>query len=123
MFTPAERVCLACQKRLRVAQRRGRHVQKFDGLHLLIMRDKRCSDRGCPGYRLICRPPEELVFALKKDIFGLDVVLEIGELRLHQNLSFPEIHRRLQDRGLPIAERTVCDISSRSCDLANRREA
>ena len=123
VFTATEKVCRACRRRLRVVQRRGRHVQSFDELHLLVMRDKRCRGRDCPGYRVIYRPAEELAFALKKDIFGLDVVLEIGELRLRQSLSFREIHRRLVDRGLPIAERTVGDIFERFLALMDCRNA
>lgn len=123
VFTASEKLCRSCKKRLRVTQRRGRHVQKFDGLHLLVMRDKRCAGRDCPGRKTVYRPPEELKFALKKDIFGLDVVLEIGELRLRGDLSFPEIHKRLLDRGLSIAERTVSDIFERFLALMNCRNA
>ncbi len=123
VFTAPEEVCRACQRRLRVVQRRGRHVQRFDGLHLLVMRDKRCSGRDCPGYGVIYRPPEELTFALKKDIFGLDIVLEIGELRLRANLPFSEIHKRLLERRLVIAERTVCDIFERFLALMDCRNA
>lgn len=123
VFTAPQKLCRCCEKRLRVTQRRGRHVQKFDGLHLLVMRDKRCAGRDCPGRKVVYRPPEELKFALKKDIFGLDVVLEIGELRLRGNLSFSEIHKRLLDRGLSISERTVSDIFERFLALMNCRNA
>ena len=123
VFTAPQKMCRSCKKQLRVTQRRGRHVRRFDGLHVLVMRDKRCAGRDCPGSKVIYRPPEEFTFALKKDIFGLDVVLEIGELRLRGNLSFSEIHKRLEARGLPVAERTVCDIFERFLALMDCRNA
>jgi hypothetical protein len=112
VFTAPDGQCRVCGRELIVWYRRGRHLECLDGMHLLLMRDKRCPDERCSGHRTIFRPPEELRMALKKDVMGLDVVLEIGELRLGENLAFAEIHRRLKGR-VPIAERTVADVFER----------
>ena len=122
VFTASERKCGACGTNLQITQRRGRHVEKLDGLHFLVMRDKRCPDRDCPGHERIHRPPEELTFALKKDVVGLDVLVEVGERRLRDHRSFPEIHASLSERGVDLGERTVSDVYLRFLALVNCRE-
>lgn len=120
VFTAPEGRCRVCRRALRVTQQRGRHLERLDGLHILVMRDRRCPDRRCQGRRLVYRPPEEFRFALKKDILGLDVVREIGERRLRDDLSFAEIHALLRER-VPIAERTVADVFERFLALLRCR--
>lgn len=120
VFTAADGSCRVCRRELTVWHNRGRLLERLDGLHLLVMRDKRCPDASCLGHRTVYRPAEELRYALKRDRVGLDVVLEIGELRLREDLAFSEIHRRLKGR-VPIAERTVADIFERFLALTRCR--
>jgi hypothetical protein len=120
VFTGQDGTCDVCGRALCVTQRRGRLVERLDGLHLLIMRDTGCPRERCEGSRVVHRPPEELAFALKKDTLGLDVVVEIGERRLRDHLSFAQIHALLRDR-VPIAERTVADVFERFLALTRCR--
>jgi hypothetical protein len=48
-----------------------------------------------------------MALALPKNEFGLDVLMAIGSMRLRDDFSFPRIHGRLQERGVPIAPMTV----------------
>lgn len=120
VFTAQDGTCDVCGRALCVTQRRGRFVERLDGLHVLTMRDTGCPRENCEGRRVMYRPPEELAFALKKDTLGLDVVVEIGERRLRDHLSFAQIHVLLRDR-VPIAERTVADVFERFLALTRCR--
>jgi hypothetical protein len=120
VFTAQGGTCRTCGRALCVTQRRGRLVERFDGLHWLLMRDTGCPRENCEGPRVVHRPPEELYFALKKDTLGLDVVIEIGERRLRDHMSFAQIHAILRDR-VPIAERTVADVFERFLALTRCR--
>jgi hypothetical protein len=120
VFTAQGGTCEECGRALCVTQRRGRLVERLDGLHVLTMRDTGCPRDSCAGPRVVSRPPEELSFALKKDTLGLDVVVEIGERRLRDHLSFAQIHALLRDR-VPIAERTVADVFERFLALTRCR--
>jgi len=45
--------------------------------------------------------------------FGLDVIALIGAWRFREHRSVPEMHQRLQVRGLVITERTVTHLMHR----------
>ncbi len=123
MFTAAEGRCPACGREQQITQWRGRHVERLDGYHLLIMRDRRCPDFGCPGRAEIRRAPDEHRFALKKDICGLDVVFEIADRRLSDDVSFEEIQRRLAAKGVRLSLKTVCNAFKRFVALMSARSA
>lgn len=123
MFTAVEGRCSACDREQQITQWRGRHVERTNGYHLLIMRDRRCPDLACPGRAEIRRAPDEHRFALKKDIYGLDIVFEIAERRLVDDLSFEEIQRRLVAKGVPISLKTVCNAFKRFSALMSTRSA
>lgn len=121
MFTAPEVDCPVCGQGLSITQWRERTIERFTGLHVLTLRDRRCTTKGCAGRKIVVRPPEELSFARKKDRIGLDVLFEIGELRLQGHLSFQVIHARLEARGVTITERAVSDAFQRYLALVNCR--
>lgn len=121
VFTACEECCEVCGRGLHVTQWRGRQVERFDGLHVLTMRDKRCPDVTCAGHARVFRPTEEARFALKKDPLGLDVLFEIGERRLRDDMSFAAIHALLKSRGIDITERTVSNAFRRFLALMRCR--
>ena len=120
-FVAPEGTCAVCGSRLVIVGYRGRHVRRLDGVHLLVMRDRSCPDPSCPGSHVFSRPYEEHRFALKKDIFGLDVIFEIGERRLQDDLSFREIQALLRARGVRISERAVARALERILALIRCR--
>ena len=123
LFTAAESRCETCGRELVVSQWRGRHVEGVDGYHLLVMRDRRCPQLGCDGRSLIQRPADEHRFALKKDVYGLDVMFEIAERRLQDDLSFEVIRGRLNAKGVPISLSSTCDAFKRFVALTSCRTA
>lgn len=74
---------------------------------------RRCENAACERYHVAYRPEAEGRWALPKHEFGLDVIAWIGVLRYAEHRSVPEIHRRLRERGVAIAERTVEHLLSR----------
>lgn len=119
LFTAEDARCPACGHDAVISQWRGRQIERLDGLHILAMRDRRCPVHACPGRDTIFRPTEEHTFALKKDVHGLDIMFEIAERRLQDDLSFEEITRRLNARGVPIKERTTCELFKRFITLTS----
>lgn len=119
LFTAPEAPCPVCGHRAVISQWRGRQVERLNGHHILAMRDRRCPVRTCPGRATIFRPTEEHRFALKKDVYGLDVMFEIAERRLQDDLSFEEITRRLNARGVPISLKTTCESFKRFVALTS----
>lgn len=119
LFTADEARCPVCGHDAVISQWRGRHVERLDGFHLVAMRDRRCPVRTCSGRSTIFRPVDEHRFALKKDVYGLDVMFEIAERRLQDDLSFQEITRRLNARGVPITLKTACESFKRFVALTS----
>jgi hypothetical protein len=87
------------------------------------MRDRRCPDLACPGRAEIRRAPDEHRFALKKDIYGLDILFEIADRRLSDDLSFEEIQRRLAAKGVKTCLKTVCNLFKRFSALMDARSS
>jgi hypothetical protein len=63
------------------------------------------------------RAEEEGVWALQHGEFGLDIITVIGQLRYGEHRSIPEIHQRLVQQGVSIAQRTVTDLLERYEEL------
>ena len=104
--TASETVCETCGRELKIFEHRPRYVKRLDGLVHLVRRDKRCKDKGCPGYARIFRPLEDVRLALPRVKFGLDVVLAVGERHLKAE-SLRAIGRDLVAKGVPIAQTHV----------------
>jgi hypothetical protein len=68
-------------------------------------------------YHLPYRAEEEGAWALPHGEFGLDIITVVGQLRYGEHRSIPEIHQRLVERGVSIAQRTVTDLLERYEEL------
>jgi|GEM_PF-6870561 len=105
-YTALEEVCPDCGGKLPVYQNDKRRVQGLDHQFWLKRRDKRCGS-SCAGSRPLYRAPRDLRINLPGRIYGLDVTLHVGERHLGDGVSLARTTRQLNDRGLPIAERTT----------------
>src|SRR2546428_11280788 len=89
----------------------------FRGLVHLTLVVRRCRNAQCDLYHLPYRAEEEGAWALPHGEFGLDIITVIGQLRYGEHRSIPEIHQRLIQRGVSIAQRTVTDLLERYEEL------
>ncbi len=113
--------CLSCGRWLWVAYYRQRTVTTLTGLVRLRLQVRRCVNRACPRYRAAYRPEEESRWALPHSEVGFDVIAAVGAWRFGEHRSVPEIHQRLQQRRVPIAERTVTHLIQRYEELVALR--
>jgi len=116
-LTPLRERCVSCDQRLWVANHAQRTLLTFRGLAHLTLVVRRCRNRECAWYHLPYRAEEEGAWALPHGEFGLDIISVIGQLRSGEHRSIPEIHQRLVQRGVSIAQRTVTDLLERYDEL------
>ena len=116
-LTPLHEQCVSCGERLWVAYHARRTLMTFRGLIQLTLVVRRCRNQECALYHVPYRAEEEGAWALPHGEFGLDIITVIGQLRYGEHRSIPEIHQRLQSRGVSIAQRTVTDLLERYEEL------
>ena len=116
-LTPLSKECMNCGERLWVAYHAQRTLMTFRGLVRLTLVVRRCRNTECELYHLPYRSEEEGAWALPHGEFGLDIITVIGQLRYGEHRSIPEIHQRLVQRGVTIAQRTVTDLLERYEEL------
>jgi hypothetical protein len=116
-LAPLRTRCAQCGGPLWVAYHSRRTVTTLDGVVGLRLQVRRCVSPGCPQYHRPYRPEEELGWALPHGEFGLDVVALVGALRFREHRTVPEIHQRLREQRLGIAERTVTHLVQRYEEL------
>ena len=116
-LTPLRERCVSCDQRLWVAYHAQRTLMTFRGLIRLTLVVRRCRNPECALYHLPYRAEEEGAWALPHGEFGLDIITVIGQLRYGEHRSIPEIHQRLIQRGVSIAQRTVTDLLERYEEL------
>src|SRR6266571_9463554 len=116
-LTPRRMYCVNCEQRLWVAYHAQRTLMTFRGLVHLTLVVRRCRNRECLLYHVPYRAEEEGAWALPHGEFGLDIITVIGQLRYGEHRSIPEIHQRLVQRGVVIAQRTVTDLLERYEEL------
>jgi len=116
-LTPLHEQCVNCGERLWVAYHAQRTLMTFRGLVRLTLVVRRCRNAECELYHLPYRAEEEGAWALPHGEFGLDIITVIGQLRYGEHRSIPEIHQRLIQRGVSIAQRTVTDLLERYEEL------
>jgi hypothetical protein len=92
-----------------VAYHAQRTLMTFRGLVRLRLVVRRCRNAECALYHVPYRAEEEGAWALPHGEFGLDIITVIGQLRYGEHRSIPEIHQRLESRGVSIAPRTVTE--------------
>ena len=78
-----------------------------------------CHTPTCPQYHVRYHPEEEGRWALPHGEFGLDIIALIGSWRFVEHRSVPEMHQRLQARGLAISERAVTHLVQRYEELVS----
>ncbi len=106
-YTAAQEVCPRDDTKLWIVQHRVRTVHRLADSIEATFRDKACPRDGCAASHLRFRPPEESMLALSGSSFGLDVVTAIGAMRFRDDASFPRIHARLAEKGVPISPMAV----------------
>ena len=116
-LTPLSKECVNCGERLWVAYHAQRTLMTFRGLVRLTLVVRRCRNAECALYHVPYRAEEEGAWALPHGEFGLDIITVIGQLRYGEHRSIPEIHQRLVQRGVTIAQRTVTDLLERYEEL------
>ena len=116
-LTPRRMHCVNCEQRLWVAYHAQRTLMTFRGLVHLTLVVRRCRNQECDLYHLPYRAEEEGAWALPHGEFGLDIITVVGQLRYGEHRSIPEIHQRLVQRGVSIAQRTVTDLLERYEEL------
>jgi hypothetical protein len=116
-LTPLREHCVNCDQRLWVAYHAQRTLMTFRGLVRLRLVVRRCRNAECVLYHLPYRAEEEGAWALPHGEFGLDIITVVGQLRYGEHRSIPEIHQRLIQRGVGIAQRTVTDLLERYEEL------
>ena len=116
-LTPLSKQCVNCGEWLWVAYHAQRTLMTFRGLVRLTLVVRRCRNTECELYHLPYRSEEEGAWALPHGEFGLDIITVIGQLRYGEHRSIPEIHQRLIQRGVSIAQRTVTDLLERYEEL------
>src|SRR5436309_270720 len=116
-LTPLREQCVSCGERLWVAYHAQRTLMTFRGLVRLRLVVRRCRNAECALYHVPYRAEEEGAWALPHGEFGLDIITVIGQLRYGEHRSIPEIHQRLESRGVSIAPRTVTDLLERYEEL------
>jgi len=69
----------------------------------------RCPNPDCPHPRTVYRSALGESLSIKGSTYGLDVVVRIGHLWLHENRNRSEIHARIKDQ-VPLSERHVQNL-------------
>ncbi len=118
-LTPLRQTCEACGNRLWVAYNCRRKVVTLEGIFQLRIVICQCHTPTCPHYHVRFHPEEEGRWALPHGEFGLDVIALIGSWRFREHRSVPEMHQRLQGRGLAISERAVTHLLHRYEELVS----
>jgi hypothetical protein len=89
------------------------------GIFQLRIAISQCHTPTCARYHVRSHPEEEGHWALPHGEFGLDVIALIGTWRFREHRSVPEMHQRLQARGLVISERAVTHLMQRYEELVS----
>jgi len=99
--------CLECQSRLqRCVTISDRMIITLKQVIRLVHCGYRCPQGACPGRKVLYRSAEADALALSGFTFGLDIVLEVGHLRVSEHKTVDEIHRALSEQLAPL-EQTI----------------
>src|SRR5260370_12245714 len=99
--------CLECQSKLqRSVTISDRMIITLKQVIRLVHCGYRCPQRECPGRKVLYRSAEADALALAGFTFGLDIVLEVGHLRVSEHKTVDEIHRSLSAQLVPF-EQTI----------------
>ena len=93
---PALQACPACHEALKERYHKQRWIIQLDRHVKAVSHFLECGNPDCERRGTVYRPYQEDTLALRGYTFGLDVVVRIGELRYHNNLSITSIRSQLQ---------------------------
>jgi len=114
---PVQKACPACGTPMRLRYDNGRTLVTRAGPVRLRLKIRRCERHDCARHHRPYRPEAEGAMALPGHEFGLDVIVWVGRLRHREHRSVPEIHKRLREQGVAIAERSVTNLLDRYDEL------
>jgi hypothetical protein len=117
VLRPLRRLCPSCGGVMRIRYENRRTLVTLSGTLRLRLKIRRCEGVGCARHHRAYRPESEGALALPQHEFGLDVIALVGLLRHRDHRSVPEIHALLQEKGVPIAERSVTNLLDRYDEL------
>jgi transposase len=99
--------CLTCQSKLkRCVTITDRMIITFTQVLRVVHCGYRCPQEACEGRSILYRSREADALALSGFTFGLDIVLQVGHLRLREHQTVDEIHQHLSER-LALLEQTI----------------
>jgi hypothetical protein len=114
---PMQKACPACGTPMRLRYDNARTLVTLAGPVRLRLKIRRCERDDCARHHRPYRPEAEGAMALLGHEFGLDVIALVGRLRHREHRSVPEIHKRLREQGVAIAERSVTNLLDRYDEL------
>ena len=114
---PMQKACPACGTPMRLRYDNARTLVTLAGPVRLRLKIRRCERDDCARHHRPYRPEAEGAMALPGHEFGLDVIALVGRLRHREHRSVPEIHKRLREQGVAIAERSVSNLLDRYDEL------
>src|SRR5689334_20523289 len=117
VLRPTRQLCPDCGGPMRLRYENQRTLVLLTGAVRVRLQIRRCEREGCARYHVAYRPEAEGAIALPQHEFGLDVIALVGMLRHREHRSVPEIHQRLRERGVAIAERSVTNLLDRYDEL------
>lgn len=105
ILRPEAIYCLECQGRLqRCVTISDRMIITLKQVIRLVHCGYRCPQEQCPGRNVLYRSAEADALALPGFTFGLDIVLEVGHLRLREHKTVDEIHQYLSEQLAPLQQ-------------------
>ena len=107
---PMQKACPACGQPMRLRYDNARTLVTLAGPVRLRLKIRRCERDDCARHHRPYRPEAEGAVALPDHEFGLDVIALVGRLRHREHRSVPEIHKRLREQDVAIAERSVTNL-------------
>lgn len=99
--------CLECQRKLQgCVTIADRMIITLKQVIRVVHCGYRCPHEQCPGRKVLYRSAEADALALPGFTFGLDIVLEVGHLRLREHQTVDEIHHSLS-KHLALLDQTI----------------
>ena len=95
--------CPQCGRCMHAWYNNFRSITTLHSVTRFTIRVRRCENAECPRYRIPFRPESEGRLALPKSEFGLDVIAAIGSWRYQQQMSVPQMHQHLTQRGVAVS--------------------
>ncbi len=109
--------CLSCGQPMWCEYDNERTVRTLREVVRLILKVRRCQNKGCERFHKAYRPEREGTWALPQHEFGLDLMALSGALRYQEHRSVPQIHQHLLSRGVNISQRSVSNLLERYDEL------